>query len=206
MTRRASITCLHVSSLCSGVEYWTSASRYGHVNDGCGDVSLQVLSAPSPGRSNAAFLPSGESPRVHCLASAVVVHTDTADRLQRIQSAEMIVAGPPPPAVPCSDTRTGSPRPSDTGDGAAGADSVAVSTNPCTGDVNGDKRVTVADVLLVLGAYGSPSPCGAQGIDDAFGQEVQHADINADCRVNVEDLLLCLRAFGMACPGASPEG
>lgn len=171
-------------------EVLNSVSRYGRLNDGCDAGSLQLLDAPSPGRSNAAFVPSGESPRVSCLASATVVE-NTAGWLQRIQtSAEMLVAPPPPPAVPCADR----------GDVAAGADSSTASVDRCPGDVNGDGRINVADLLLILGAYGS-NPCDASVLE-----AVVQADVNADCRVGVNDLLLCLGAFGQVCSNVAAEG
>jgi hypothetical protein len=55
----------------------------------------------------------------------------------------------------------------------------------CTGDVNGDGNVTVADVLLVLSEFGCMSGCTA--------------DVDGDGYVNVSDLLLLLSMFGTVC-------
>jgi uncharacterized membrane protein YgcG len=75
---------------------------FGRLNDGCD--TPQLLPAPSPGRSNAALLPSGESPRVPCLQHGGAV-ADQAARLARAQtSAEILTAPPPAPPVPCADT------------------------------------------------------------------------------------------------------
>ncbi|MBC8150136.1 MAG: hypothetical protein H8E97_02490, partial [Bacteroidetes bacterium] len=55
----------------------------------------------------------------------------------------------------------------------------------CTGDINGDGVITVADVLLVLSEFGCLSGCTA--------------DVDGDSYVNVADILLLLAAFGTAC-------
>jgi len=55
----------------------------------------------------------------------------------------------------------------------------------CTGDVNGDGVISVADVLLVLSEFGCLSGCTA--------------DVDGDTYVNVADILLLLSAFGTAC-------
>ena len=55
----------------------------------------------------------------------------------------------------------------------------------CTGDLNGDGVITVADVLLVLSEFGCLSSCTA--------------DVDGDTYVNVADILLLLAAFGTAC-------
>jgi hypothetical protein len=55
----------------------------------------------------------------------------------------------------------------------------------CTGDINGDGVITVADVLLVLSEFGCLSSCTA--------------DVDGDTYVNVADILLLLAAFGTAC-------
>lgn len=63
---------------------------------------------------------------------------------------------------------------------------VATSTidvQPCTGDLNGDGVVNVADMLILLGAWGDcPQPC--------------EADLNGDGVVNVADLLILLSEWG----------
>ena len=55
----------------------------------------------------------------------------------------------------------------------------------CTGDINGDGVITVADVLLVLSEFGCLSGCTA--------------DVDGDAYVNVADILLLLASFGTAC-------
>ena len=55
----------------------------------------------------------------------------------------------------------------------------------CTGDVNSDGVVTVADVLLVLSEFGCMSECSS--------------DVDGDGYVNVADILLLLSAFGSDC-------
>ena len=55
----------------------------------------------------------------------------------------------------------------------------------CTGDINGDGVITVADVLLVLSEFGCLAGCTA--------------DVDGDTYVNVADILLLLAAFGTAC-------
>lgn len=55
----------------------------------------------------------------------------------------------------------------------------------CTGDINGDGVITVADVLLVLSEFGCLSGCTA--------------DVDGDTYVNVSDILLLLAAFGTTC-------
>ena len=76
----------------------------------------------------------------------------------------------------------------------------------CEADVNGDGRVNVGDILLVLGAFGwrpadQESGCGAAA--SAAGGPSRPSglpeDINRDCAVGVADLLLALSAFGIAC-------
>ena len=55
----------------------------------------------------------------------------------------------------------------------------------CTGDLNGDGNITVADVLLVLSEFGCLSACTA--------------DIDGDSYVNVSDILVLLSLFGTVC-------
>ena len=50
---------------------------------------------------------------------------------------------------------------------------------PCEGDANGDQVVDVNDILLVIGAWGTPD-----------------GDVNGDGDTNVDDLLLCISSFG----------
>lgn len=164
--------------------------RYGHVNDSCDADSWQLLEAPSPGRSNAALVPSGESPRMPCFSSATDVATDTAALLRRIQSsATMLITPPPPSPAPCTGGDTRRPGSEST----SVADSTATPTDLCIADVNGDGQVAVEDLLLILGAFGinTCSPSAPLGADAT--------DINADCLVDVADLLLCLGAFAREC-------
>ena len=75
---------------------------YGRAGDGCG--AWAVLEAASPGRANAALLPSGETSRVACLRGNGVIAIDTAARRSapELSQSPAQVVGPPPPPVPCS--------------------------------------------------------------------------------------------------------
>ena len=59
--------------------------------------------------------------------------------------------------------------------------------------VNGDGRVAVSDVLLVLAAFGIPVRMNGGGCAAVA------EDVNGDCAVSVGDLLVTLSAFGMTC-------
>jgi hypothetical protein len=72
-----------------------------------------------------------------------------------------------------------------------------VGGSTCIGDVNGDGRVDVADLLLTLGAFGANACDGSSA-----AEAVAAADMNADCQVNVGDLLLNLGVFGQTCEDA----
>lgn len=63
---------------------------------------------------------------------------------------------------------------------------------PCTGDLNDDHAVDVADMLLLLSAWG-PASANPQ------------ADINGDGAIDVSDLLLLLNHWG-ACPSPRSDG
>ncbi|MFM9957342.1 MAG: M14 family zinc carboxypeptidase [Phycisphaerales bacterium] len=58
----------------------------------------------------------------------------------------------------------------------------------CTGDLNGDNSVNVADLTIFLGLFGSSVTPGAPG------------DFNSDGSVNVSDLTTFLGRFGATCP------
>jgi hypothetical protein len=60
----------------------------------------------------------------------------------------------------------------------------------CVGDLNGDNRVNVTDLLDLLSQWGDCMPCPPTPCT---------ADFNEDCRVNVTDLLELLAAWG-DCP------
>jgi hypothetical protein len=75
-----------------------------------------------------------------------------------------------------------------------GADGGGSSGSVCVGDVNGDGSVAVADILLVLAAYGSNACAGSWVVEN-----VAAVDLNGDCRVDVGDLLLTLGAYGRTC-------
>ncbi len=62
---------------------------------------------------------------------------------------------------------------------------VSCSPDTCTGDVNGDFQVNLADLNLVLANFGQTSPLG---------------DANADGQVNLADLNIVLASFGNTCP------
>jgi len=58
------------------------------------------------------------------------------------------------------------------------------------GDVNGDGKVTITDVLLCINAFGStPSLPGWD----------PNADVNGDGKVNIIDIVLTLKNFGEKC-------
>ncbi len=56
---------------------------------------------------------------------------------------------------------------------------------PCTGDVNGDGSITVADILIILSEFGCTSACTA--------------DVDGDGSVTVSDVLVVLSLFGNPC-------
>jgi bilirubin oxidase len=56
---------------------------------------------------------------------------------------------------------------------------------PCSGDVNGDNAVTVADILVLLIEFGCTSACAA--------------DVDGDGSVTVSDVLVVLGGFGSTC-------
>ena len=55
----------------------------------------------------------------------------------------------------------------------------------CAGDANGDAAVDVADLLLILAAFG--------------GSECGRTDLDGDCDTDVRDVLTCLSDFGARC-------
>lgn len=69
-------------------------------------------------------------------------------------------------------------------------------TRGLSGDVNGDRMVTFADLNVILGNFGLPAPGGAAGL--AFG------DINGDGAVTFADLNACLGVFGDRCDAWIP--
>ena len=56
---------------------------------------------------------------------------------------------------------------------------------PCTGDVNSDGSITVADILIILSEFGCASSCAA--------------DVDGDGSVTVSDVLVVLSLFGNPC-------
>ena len=76
---------------------------------------------------------------------------------------------------------------------------VAAATAGCEADVDHDGRVDVADLLLVLGAFGLHAERAADGACGANAGDGLLEDINEDCAVGVADLLLVLAAFGAVC-------
>jgi len=56
---------------------------------------------------------------------------------------------------------------------------------PCTGDVNGDGSITVADILVILSEFGCTINCDA--------------DVDGDGAVTVSDVLVVLSLFGGQC-------
>ena len=55
----------------------------------------------------------------------------------------------------------------------------SVDSTPCTGDANGDQVVNVDDILLIVGAWGTPD-----------------GDVTGDGLTDVDDVLLCISQFG----------
>jgi len=60
-------------------------------------------------------------------------------------------------------------------------------TSTCPGDLNADNVVNTFDLVLFLGAFGNPSPCG------------DGADLNYDGFVNTLDLTVFLGNFSQTC-------
>ena len=60
--------------------------------------------------------------------------------------------------------------------------------DPSTGDVTGDNCVSFADILEILGAWGSSGDPGIPG------------DANCDGLVSFADILLVLGTWGQGCP------
>ena len=58
---------------------------------------------------------------------------------------------------------------------------------PCTGDVDGDRTVSIQDLAALLARFGQSQP-GIIG------------DLNGDAVVDISDLSILLAAFGMSCP------
>lgn len=61
--------------------------------------------------------------------------------------------------------------------------------------MNSSGDIGVADLLLILGAFGANGVCG--GPAGQAAANVVACDVNADCQVGVADILLTLGAFGM---------
>ena len=80
----------------------------------------------------------------------------------------------------CADPEACNYEPSATDDEICDYDSCT-----CTGDINGDGVISVADVLLVLSEFGCLSSCTA--------------DVDGNTYINVADILLLLAAFGTSC-------
>ena len=178
---------------------------YGRQSDGCG--AWGILPGPSPGRSNFLLLPAGESPYVQCMPRGRGV----AESAQRggaalLQESPARVAPPlaplacgagggpeaggassaPPPPPP-------SPPPSD----AAVARPTRYQSDCTSADVNSDGRVAVADLLMILSAFGQSWDCGDPGA--AVAAVAAAADVNDDCEVAVADILMALSQFGQTC-------
>jgi hypothetical protein len=191
---------------------------YGRSGDGCG--AWAVLDGASPGRPNAALLPSGETSRgAACLRSGATSMDTAARNSAPVLSQSPVQMAPPPPApVPCgvddcgcaagfgwsgsasSCADGGHTSASEATDcranGGPAAAAVPVSgTVPvagCAADVNSSGDVGVADLLLILGAYGYAGVCGGTA-----APTVVACDVNADCEVGVADILLTLSSFGI---------
>jgi hypothetical protein len=66
--------------------------------------------------------------------------------------------------------------------------SILTLTPVCTGDLNNDRIVNVADLVDFLGGFGRPAP------------EAGTSDLNADGTADINDLVFLLGAFGRVCP------
>ena len=62
---------------------------------------------------------------------------------------------------------------------------VACESTVCTGDVNGDGSVTVADILIIISEFGCDTSCSS--------------DIDLDGTVTISDILIMLSEFGSSC-------
>jgi hypothetical protein len=82
--------------------------------------------------------------------------------------------------VGCNDSEACNYDPSATDEGACDYESCS-----CSGDINGDGMITVADILLILSEFGCMSSC--------------ESDVDGDGYVNVSDLLFLLSMFGEVC-------
>lgn len=60
---------------------------------------------------------------------------------------------------------------------------------PCPGDTNGDRRVDLSDLSVLLGHFGTPS-----------GATLADGDVDSDGDVDLSDLALLLGVFGATCP------
>ena len=97
----------------------------------------------------------------------------------RQQYAAAAVPACPPGAASCDDVAQGDAGSSSAPGGAA-----------CEGDIDRDGRVDVADVLLLLAAFGTAEACGPPALPE---------DLDGDCVVAVADILIALSGFGRAC-------
>ncbi|MEP0847930.1 MAG: PQQ-dependent sugar dehydrogenase [Phycisphaerae bacterium] len=77
--------------------------------------------------------------------------------------------------------------------GAATSESVFLypdcSTQPCEGDVNGDRQITLADLSILLTNFGT-----------ATGMHLDDGDLDQDGDVDLADLSALLTLFGGSCP------
>ena len=188
---------------------------YGRQTDGCG--AFVRLEAPSPGRPNAALLPSGESPRTRCLPRNSEQEDTAGWRRLAQQSASPAQHAPPPsPPVPCasgaddcgclygvsgwstsagacvSGSSTSTVEAASCRGIATGSSDEphATSTLPpgCMADVNLDGRVGVPDLLLVLSAFGTCT-CGDECPADAYAR----FDLDGACSLSLSlSLSLCV--------------
>ncbi|MFN0138368.1 MAG: hypothetical protein ACKVS9_19870 [Phycisphaerae bacterium] len=64
-----------------------------------------------------------------------------------------------------------------------------VSTDPCIGDLNGDRQVNLPDLAGLLTNFGATS-----------GVEYQDGDLDGNGSIDLTDLATLLTRFGTACP------
>lgn len=66
--------------------------------------------------------------------------------------------------------------------------SAAAPSEPCVGDINGDRQVTLNDLTILLANFGVPS-----------GATLATGDLNGDHAVDLGDLTILLSQFGTSC-------
>jgi hypothetical protein len=65
-----------------------------------------------------------------------------------------------------------------------------VSFSYCLADINGDKKIDMTDINLILNHLGQK--CGSKKYDSTY-------DLNSDCQINIFDALIALVNYGKKC-------